>query len=223
MNWRQKVLIIAAVIAAISAVAPAASSAAARPAKIPAAQTTHWRRVIRPLSEMHVSGPHHSSKPFSEALTTDPFADNWVNDNSQKCLDVTDNSSANGTQMQQWSCIGDQSQTFFSGQFILNGVEYPWQQIIHCVGSTCKCVEVYNWSKSPGAKVDTWSCLLQPNGLPDANQAWVEAGGPVGYTVLENENSDMAMDVAGAGTANGDHVIQYPINGGNNQYWQPTL
>ena len=45
-----------------------------------------------------------------------------------------------------------------------------------------------------------------------------------GVHVLTNQNSGMAMDVAGASTAAGALVIQWPANGGTNQEWtlQPT-
>lgn len=42
---------------------------------------------------------------------------------------------------------------------------------------------------------------------------------PSGTHVLTNGNSGMAMDVAGASTANGGLVIQWPANGGANQKW----
>lgn len=42
---------------------------------------------------------------------------------------------------------------------------------------------------------------------------------PSGTQVLTSENSGMAMDVAGASTATGALVIQWPKNGGANQEW----
>jgi hypothetical protein len=205
---RQWALIMAAVTAAMMATAPAVNAAAVRPAKASTSHVIHWKRVVEPLGKF---------------LSNDPFTNNWVNDHSQKCLDVTGDASGNHIQMQQWGCNDDDAQFFLADTFVSpGGQQYPFFQIAHCVGSICKCVEVYNWSKSSKAEVDTWSCLLQSNGLPDQNQAWIEAGGPSGYTALENENSDMLMDVSGASTADGAHVIQYPINGGTNQYWKPT-
>jgi hypothetical protein len=206
-KWRRWAFVAAAAMAAVTAAAPAASAAATQ-ARATQARAIHWKRVTRPLGSV---------------LSNDPYDFNWVNDNSQKCLDVTGDGSGNGVQMQQWDCNDGNAQYFLATYFVSpGGQQYPWFDITHCVGSTCKCVEVYNWSKSSGAKVDTWTCGYLSSGLPDQNQGWAEAGGPSGYTVLENENSDMAMDVSGASKSDGAHVIQYPLNGGKNQYWHST-
>ncbi|KAJ7669455.1 ricin B lectin domain-containing protein, partial [Mycena polygramma] len=76
-----------------------------------------------------------------------------------KCLDVVDGNSANGAQMQIWSCTpgaGDAAQHFT----VTADSHIQW------AGKT-KCLDLTGGSLTSGSRVQMWDC-----GNPNANQVW---------------------------------------------------
>lgn len=73
-----------------------------------------------------------------------------------------------------------------------------------------KCLDVYNWSKQPGAFIDQWTC-----GNNQANQSWADF--PVnGGDDLVNENSQLCLTSAPSA---GVDVSQEPCNGSPQEIW----
>ncbi len=88
-----------------------------------------------------------------------------VNLNSNKCLDVTGRSTANGVHIQQWTCNGGTNQEWYPK---VVGT-YPAGDIYNFVNlNSGKCLDVTGASTANGAIVEQWPC----NG--GSNQKWFE-------------------------------------------------
>ncbi|NYJ29305.1 RICIN domain-containing protein [Galbitalea soli] len=129
-----------------------------------------------------------------------------TNRNSGMCLDVNAASTADGANVQQWTCNG--------------GTNQAWQ--VQAVGSTFvqlvnrnsgKCLDVSGSSLSNGGNVDQLGCT----GL--ANQLWQVQSVGSGYVQLVNRNSGLCLDVNAFSTSNGGNVQQWACTGGSNQQW----
>jgi ricin-type beta-trefoil lectin protein/cellulase (glycosyl hydrolase family 5) len=116
---------------------------------------------------------------------------------SNRCLDVPNSGTANGTQTEIWDCNGGANQSW-----TLNSSK---ELVVY--GS--KCLDAYSGGTTAGTKVVIWDC----NG--GTNQQWsVNADGSV-----TNVKSGLCLDVTGASTANGALVELWTCNGGGNQKW----
>ena len=124
-------------------------------------------------------------------------AQELVGNQSGKCLDVPNVSTANGTQLEIWTCNAGSNQEYTltaGGEITVYGD---------------KCLEAYEQGKTAGTIVDIYTC----NG--GANQLWqVHPDGSI-----TNDESGLCLDVHGQGTANGTDVDIYTCNGGTNQQW----
>lgn len=115
---------------------------------------------------------------------------------SGRCLDVDDNSIANGVQAQLWDCAAGPNQTWqpSRGQLVVNGT---------------KCLDAYNNGTSNGTAVVIWDCNGQ------RNQQWtLNTNG-----TITNALSGLCLDASGAGTANATKIILWTCGGGANQQW----
>ncbi|MGW4637074.1 ricin-type beta-trefoil lectin domain protein [Sphaerisporangium sp. NPDC004334] len=116
---------------------------------------------------------------------------------SNRCLDVPNASTTNGTLLAIWDCNNGANQQW----------TYRSNGALQVYGN--KCLDVPNHSATAGTQVEIWDC----NG--GANQQWnLNADG----TVVGRE-SGLCLDVSGAGTANGTAVTIYGCTGGGNQKW----
>jgi hypothetical protein len=116
---------------------------------------------------------------------------------SNRCLDVPDQATANGTLLQIWDCNGGANQQW---TYLSNGE-------LQVYGD--KCLDVPGHATSAGTRVEIWDC----NG--GANQQWnLDSDG----TVVGRE-SGLCLDVTGAGTADGTAVEIWTCNGQSNQKW----
>jgi hypothetical protein len=116
---------------------------------------------------------------------------------SNRCLDVPNNATANGTLLEIWDCNGGANQQWTA---LSNGE-------LQVYGN--KCLDVPNNATAAGTRVEIWDC----NG--GANQQWtLNADGTV-----VGRGSGLCLDVTGAGTANGTAVEIWTCNGGSNQKW----
>ncbi|KIR60634.1 ThuA domain-containing protein [Micromonospora haikouensis] len=113
-----------------------------------------------------------------------------------KCLDVRNGSSADGTQIQLFTCNGAAGQQWTVGT----------DSTIRSLG---KCLDVNGGSSADGAKVQLWSC----NG--GGAQRWAaQSDGS-----LRNTQSGKCLDVSGNSSADGAVVHQWSCHGGTNQKW----
>ena len=125
-------------------------------------------------------------------------AQELVGGQSGKCLDVPGQSTANGTQLEIYTCNAGSNQEY---------TLQPNGEITVYGGSDC--LDAYNQGKTAGTIVDIYTC----NG--GTNQLWqVHPDGSV-----TNDESGLCLDVVGQGTANGTKIDLWTCNGGTNQQW----
>lgn len=112
-----------------------------------------------------------------------------------KCVDVAAANSANGTQVQLYTCNGTNAQ-----QWTVNA-----DGTIQALG---KCLDVSGAGTANGTKVQIWDC----NGT--GAQQWAASGGQ-----LVNTNSGKCLDATGVSSADGTPLQIWSCTGGANQRW----
>ncbi|WP_176308393.1 ricin-type beta-trefoil lectin domain protein [Micromonospora sp. NBS 11-29] len=113
-----------------------------------------------------------------------------------KCLDVTDNATADGTPAQIWSCTG--------------GTNQRWTRAADgTLRALGKCLDAANGGTADGTKVQLWTC----NG--SAAQQWTWTAG----RDLVNPQANKCLDVTGNTSADGAKTQLWSCTGGANQKW----
>ncbi|WP_315974594.1 ricin-type beta-trefoil lectin domain protein [Micromonospora sp. MA102] len=113
-----------------------------------------------------------------------------------KCLDATDNSSADGTPAQIWSCTG--------------GANQQWTRAADgTIRALGKCLDVAGGGTADGTKVQLWTC----NG--SAAQRWTWTAG----RDLVNPQANKCLDVTGNTSADGTKTQIWSCTGAANQKW----
>ncbi|MFI6495067.1 ricin-type beta-trefoil lectin domain protein [Streptomyces sp. NPDC050564] len=119
-----------------------------------------------------------------------------VGQQSGRCLDINNFTTANGTQAQLWDCNGGSNQRWTqtaSKQLVVYGN---------------KCLGV-GQSAGNGTPAAIWDCT------GEADQQWnVNADG-----TITAAQSGLCLDASGQGTANGTKVQVWSCTGGANQHW----
>ncbi|MBP2327323.1 hypothetical protein JOF56_007708 [Kibdelosporangium banguiense] len=117
---------------------------------------------------------------------------------SQRCLDINNSSTTNGTQAQLWDCNGQTNQRWTSttsGQLtIYNGT---------------KCLDAYNQGTVNGTQVVIWDCNGQ------SNQRWELAADGT----IRGVQSGLCLSGVNSGTANGTKIVLSSCGTGDNQKW----
>jgi non-reducing end alpha-L-arabinofuranosidase len=117
-------------------------------------------------------------------------------DNSAKCVDNNNGSSANGNKIQMWDCDGyapAQNWTVNSnGSLSIDGA----------------CMDITGANYNNGTLIQLYSCW------GGANQQWQAVNGQ-----LVNPASGKCLDDPNFNTANGTQLILWTCNGGSNQQW----
>ena len=119
--------------------------------------------------------------------------------NTKKCVDVTGNSSANGTKVQLWDCLNDHAQQWtvnlngtltvngkcldVTGQGTANGTgvelyacnggaNQQWKPVNGSLVSaqSGKCLDDPGWNVTDGTPLDIWTCL--GGSSPQSNELW---------------------------------------------------
>jgi len=116
---------------------------------------------------------------------------------SNRCLDVPNSTTTNGTQLDIWDCNGGSNQSWTltsAGELQVYGN---------------KCLDVTRAATSPGSTVDIWPCT------GGTNQQWtLNSNG-----TITGVGSGLCLDVTGGGTANGTLADIWTCTGGSNQHW----
>lgn len=141
-----------------------------------------------------------------DGTSADPQYYRLINKNSGKALDVTDGSSVDGANVQQWTNWNGAGQQWSleptgGGSFKLRN------------RASGKLLEVAGGSAVPGANVQQWTDL---NGT---TQQWKLLSSGDGYYRIQNLNSNLMLDVDGASNADGANVQQWTDNGCDCQQW----
>lgn len=130
---------------------------------------------------------------------------------SEKCLDVSNGSTANSVPLVQWECgnpATSQNQVF---KLVPQGNGY--YQIV--ARHSNRCVDVYGASTADSAQVDQYDCIGA------ANQIWqgVNVSGEWGN--FKAKHSGKCLDVYGGSGSNGAAIDQYAcLPGALNQQWR---
>ncbi|WP_348639669.1 lectin [Micromonospora sp. MH33] len=151
----------------------------------------------RAVLHLHPAGPHHRHVHLvRQPVRRGRHADRPITGIGGKCLDVTDNSSADGTPAQIWSCTG--------------GANQQWTRAADgTLRSLGKCLDVAGGGTADGTRVQLWTC----NG--SAAQQWTWTAG----RDLVNPQANKCLDVTGNTSADGTKTQIWSCTGGANQKW----
>ena len=117
---------------------------------------------------------------------------------SNRCVDVPNASTTNGTQVQLWDCHSGTNQRW----------TYTASRQLTVYGT--KCLDASGQGTSNGTIVVIWDC----NG--GSNQQWnFNSNG-----TITGVQSGLCVDATGAGTANGTKIVLWSCNGQANQQWR---
>jgi poly(3-hydroxybutyrate) depolymerase len=120
-----------------------------------------------------------------------------IGQQSGRCLDINNSTTANGTQAQLWDCNGGANQRW----------TYTAAKQLMVYGNKCLGVGQSAGSGTPAA---IWDCSGQ------ADQQWnVNPDGTI--TAVQ---SGLCLDAIGQGTANGTKIQLWSCTGGANQHWR---
>jgi poly(3-hydroxybutyrate) depolymerase len=150
-----------------------------------------WRFISQFGTGQPPSSPPPSSPPPSRSNVT------IVGQQSSRCIDVPNSSTANGTQMQLWDCHGGTNQRW----------TYTASRQLTVYGN--KCLDANGQGTSNGTTAIIWDCNGQPN------QQWnINPNGSI-----TGVQSGLCLDASGNGTANGTRIQLWSCHGGTNQQW----
>lgn len=145
--------------------------------------------------------------PAGEAAST-PSAYTIVNRNSGKCLEVAGGSTADGANIQQWTCNGGSNQ-----RWRLEDQADDTSRLVN-VG-TGKVADVTNCASADGTDIRQWSWL---NNTCQRFRLVLTAAG--GWVRLTNQATGKVADVANCGTGDGADVRLWSWLNNNCQQWQ---
>jgi hypothetical protein len=127
--------------------------------------------------------------------------------NTNKCLDVSGISTANGATVHLWEYVGGNNQKWILERA---GNGFYRMKARH----SGKALDVRNTSTAGGAKLQQWDGSDSDNQLftllPDGN----------GYYRIQARHSGLVLDVPGGNYTNGIEVQQWRFNGFNPQKWR---
>jgi mannan endo-1,4-beta-mannosidase len=116
---------------------------------------------------------------------------------SNRCVDVPNASTTNGTQVALWDCGTGSNQRF----------THTSSRQLQVYGN--KCLDAEGARTAPGTRVLIWDCT------GGANQQWnINSNG-----TITNAQSGLCLDVVNAGTANGSLINLWSCTGAANQRW----
>jgi hypothetical protein len=126
------------------------------------------------------------------------------------CMDAQGAGTADGTQIQEWTCNGTGAQSF--------ELEDAGGGAFSIVNTNAnKCVDVQARGTANGTKIQLFDCNQTSAQTFDV----VDAGG--GFVSFVNTNSGKCLDVEADSPADGTVVQLYDCNGTNAQRWNPTV
>ncbi|MGR6921888.1 RICIN domain-containing protein [[Actinomadura] parvosata] len=130
-----------------------------------------------------------------------------VNQNSGKCADVLQASTANAAEIVQYTCTGATNQ-----QWQLRDLGNGYHNIV--AQHSGKCLDVNNASTANNAPVIQYTCGT------GTNQQWqLRPVSGTSYVEIVARHSGKCLDVSGQSTADGARLQQYTCWGGANQHW----
>ena len=138
------------------------------------------------------SAPPTSTPPTS----TPPAGSGTITGLGNRCLDVVDHQSSDGTPVQIWDCHGESNQKW----------SRPGDGTIRSLG---KCLDISGGATNNGARVQIWTC----NG--SGAQRWTATAAGT----LVNPQSNKCLDVVDVNNSNGARLQIWDCHNGPNQRW----
>ncbi len=136
-----------------------------------------------------------------------------VSRHSGKVLDVADNSTADGANIQQWTYSGGTNQQWVVSPVDSRiGGDFSYFSIIG-VGSG-KSLDLTNWSLDNGANIQLYSAGT------GATQQWYLEYAEDGWFYIRSRQSGKPLDVYNWSTEDGGNIAQWDYAGGANQQWR---
>src|SRR6201996_9712237 len=140
-----------------------------------------------------------------EALTANSTYSFETAVNTASCMDVAGASTADGAQVQEYTCNGTGAQSF---QAV--ALDSTYFKLVNSASG--KCLDVAANATANGTKIDQYTC----NGT--TAQAFKFPASGTGYTII-GKQSGKCLDVTSASTANATKIDLYACNGTNAQLW----
>lgn len=129
----------------------------------------------------------------------------YENENSGKCLAVPGSSTADGTELVQWTCTGNTDQAWTA--MAVSGGDGNRIKLVNYHSG--KCLAIGGSSTATGAKAIQWECNN------NTDQIWIRDSA----LRLRNLNSDLCLAVPNSSTANGTELVQWTCTTNDDQIW----
>lgn len=128
---------------------------------------------------------------------------------SGHCLDVSSSSTADGANVQEWTCNGTSAQKFH-----VTSIGDGYYKIINV--NSNKSLDIKDVSTAANARLQQWGYG------GGANQQFKIVDRGNGQFSIQARHTDMALDVFWGNPADGTPIVQYPWTGTSNQRWTFT-
>jgi hypothetical protein len=158
-------------------------------------------------------GPAFANAAPAAAAAPPPGADGPYElieaNNTSKCLDDPGNSTANGTVLDIYTCIGSTNEQWY--------IEAPsdgtlnWYWLVNVKSGKCMTVQ--------GAVSDTNKPIIQYTCTTGSNEEWSIVRNIDSEADMIARNSGKCATVKGDLRVNNTPLLQYPCNDGGNQTW----
>ncbi|MEO7332092.1 MAG: RICIN domain-containing protein, partial [Minicystis sp.] len=155
-------------------------------------------------TEVPTEGEQSSADALLGPLAEGDYVINTVT--SGKCLDVSGASTADGANVQEWSCNGTPAQVFH-----LTQLGDGYYEIVNVKSN--KALDIRDVSTQPNARLQQWGY----GGGKNQQFKIVDRGG--GQLSIHPRHTDMALDVFWGNPADGTPIVQYFWTGNANQRW----
>ncbi|MEV6963861.1 RICIN domain-containing protein [Hamadaea sp. NPDC051192] len=151
--------------------------------------------------------------PVPTAYAAAAFTSTAANANGGNCMDVPNGSTANGTQLIQWSCNNGTNQTF-----TFTPVSGTADQYTIGTAAAGKCVDVYGVSTADNATIIQWSCGT------GANQKFqlvpITVSGLDKTFTLKAMHSGKCVVPAGGSSASNTGLVQLACSTATSRAWR---
>ncbi|MCY1078437.1 glycoside hydrolase family 19 protein [Archangium lansingense] len=125
---------------------------------------------------------------------------------TQKCIDISSSSTADGAKVQEWDCNGTNAQKFH-----ISPTSDGYWKIINV--NSNKGLDIKEVSTAQNALVHQWTYG------GGANQQFKFVARGNNQFSIHARHTDMAIDLYWGSAENGTILVQYPYTGGANQLW----
>jgi chitinase len=125
---------------------------------------------------------------------------------TQKCIDISSSSTADGAKVQEWDCNGTNAQKFH-----ISPTSDGYWRIINV--NSNKGLDIKEVSTAPNALVHQWTY----SGGNNQQFKFVARGN--NQFSIHARHTDMAIDLYWGSADNGTILVQYPYTSGANQLW----